>query len=181
MMVPKRWLAHVNLAMTLAESLSRGMKMRIIPRSNVGLPHTRLLNHRKVIWTHGCSRWKTASSCAGNMSGMPQTDADAAMMHALRQSLSQADILIITSSWHPITVRHIRGEGNRVRIGPHKGGILGDCVGDKIGQTRDEGGWISHSLFFSFVLAKLFFGDKDFSWGRKNKLGPKKVNRTWSL
>ena len=45
----------------------------------------------------GCSRQTTASSCSGNISGTPQTDADTAMMHAFRGSSSYPDIATIAS------------------------------------------------------------------------------------
>ncbi len=95
---PKRSLAHVNFSITSADSISRGMKMRMIPRLITPSILMMCIFPALVRWITarwlgciGCIRQNTASICARNLSGTPQTDANAAVIDPFRQRSSHPD------------------------------------------------------------------------------------------
>ncbi len=176
MTAPKRWLAHVNFDMTLDDSVRRGMEMRTIPRSIKPSVQRMCVFPAPVCWITarwfgrmGCSRQKTVLSCARNISRIPQTDAEAATMHALRWLLSHPDIgTAVAVSAAVQTPKDKSGRtGERVDVAPVKGRVMGDCVGDEIGRAR-WGGWIGPGcLCYLFLDVAALFLCQRLSPGRK--------------
>ncbi len=101
-MAPKRWLAHVNFDITLADNVSRGIKMRTFPclitpsvRRMCVLPAPVCCITARWLRRTRCRRQDTASICAGYISWTPQTDNKAATTHAFKQLLLHPVIAII--------------------------------------------------------------------------------------
>ncbi len=189
MMAPKHWLKHVNLDIMSANSVRRGMKMRTIPRSITPSVQRMWVFPAPVCWIStrwfgrmGCSNQKTVSSCAGNISRMPQTDTNTATMQAFKQSLLHPDIAMAAA----VSAAVLSSKDKSGMKG--RGSMLLQSKGESwvtswgtISGKRGGGFGSAMVVLVIFLWLQILFASEYRREERKNKVGSKKSNASWSI